>query len=148
MASSQRPGNRQKHFLFLVLNAGFHYVALASLPFTVTPGSLQICNGLLLHHVPSADHIFIMPNCSFWWPTSSHVHFTLICSSKPRRQGGYLEGKGMWAGTYRQAECLALLQSCTEGCSMFTSLLLELKPPRLGMKLLTMHNPGSNKGVI
>lgn len=58
-------GIDKKHFLFLVLNAGFHYVALASLPFTVTPGSLQICNGLLLHHVPSADHIFIMPNCSF-----------------------------------------------------------------------------------
>lgn len=49
---------------------------------------------------------------------------------------GYVKGvKGGWAITYRKAACMALLQSCLEGWSTSMSALLDLKPPRLVMRM-------------
>lgn len=127
-------GTDKNTFSFsLVLNAD---IALASLEFTVRPGYPQICSDPLASSCAQSKSHFTTTNHNLWLPASNHVHFTLICPPKPKgHEGGTWKTvkrlEGNVAGTYRQAVCLALLQSCTEGWSMSTSSLLDLKPPNL-----------------
>lgn len=61
---------------------------------------------------------------------------TLTCKKKKLLGDRYVKGvKGIWARTYRKAGCMALLQSCSEGWSTSMSSLLDLKPPRLVMRV-------------
>lgn len=143
-------GQTKTHLFLLFSKQVFIIIALTSLEFTVRPGQPQICSDPLASSCAQSRSHLTTTNHNLWLPASNHVHFTLVCPPNQKDTEGKTVKRieGNVAGTYRQAACLALLQSCTEGWSMSTSLLLDLKPPRLGIKALTMHNPGSNKGVI
>lgn len=67
-------------------------------------------------------------------PLCYHMHFNM--QKKKLLGDRYVKGvKGIWARTYRKAGCMALLQSCSEGWSTSMSSLLDLKPPRLVLRV-------------
>lgn len=79
-------------------------------------------------------HLYCHKSKSYSRPLCYHMHFNM--QKKKLLGDRYVKGvKGIWARTYRKAVCMALLQSCSEGWSTSMSSLLDLKPPRLVMRV-------------
>lgn len=142
-------GTNENTFSFsLVLNAGFQYVALANLNSLWDKAGLKsaviMCPSQVwsYHHKSMSGCLFLITCTSLWYAPQNQKDMGRILGTLWRGSEGNV-GRDLQAGSVRGST-----SELHRGMVMSTSLLLDLKPPRLGIQVLTMDNPGSNKGVI